>query len=73
MLKIANLYKLLGNNNKAINFYDKIITLNPENVDAHFNKGLVLANQKNYDNSIECFKKVIDLNKKSMLRYKSCC
>lgn len=62
MLKIANTYKLLGNNAKAMSFYDKILTLDTNNVDAYFNKGLVLASQKNYDDSIKCFETVIKLS-----------
>ena len=61
LLKIANLYRLLGNNTKALSFYDKILSLDSNNTDALFNKGLVLANQKNYDECIACFEKVIKL------------
>ena len=43
-------------------FYDKILTLDSNNVDAYFNKGLVLASQKNYDGSIACFENVIKLS-----------
>ena len=52
----------MGNNTKALGFYDKIIALDPNNTDAHFNKGLVYANQKNYNDSIKCFEKVIELS-----------
>ncbi len=62
MLKIANIYKLLGNNAKALSFYDKVLTIDSNNVDAYFNKGLVLASQKNYDESIQCFETVIKLS-----------
>jgi tetratricopeptide (TPR) repeat protein len=62
MLKIANIYKLLGNNAKAISFYDKIILLDRDCTDAYFNKGLVYANQKDYDEAIKCFEKVIELS-----------
>ena len=62
MLKIANIYKLKGNNSKAISFYDKIIALDKNSSDAYFNKGLVYANQKNYDEAIKCFEKVIELS-----------
>ena len=62
MLKIANIYKLLGNNAKALSFYDKILTIDENSVDAYFNKGLVLASQKNYNESIKCFEKVIALS-----------
>ena len=45
-----------------IGFYDKIIALDKTNTDAYFNKGLVYANQKNYDECIKCFQKVISLS-----------
>ena len=61
LLKIANIYKLTGNNTKALSFYDKLLTLDKDNSDAFFNKGLVLANQKNYDDAIKCFERVIQL------------
>ena len=62
MLKIANIYKLTGNNTKALSFYDKLIAIDKENPDAYFNKGLVLANQKNYDDAIKCFERVIQIS-----------
>ena len=43
MLKIANLYKLIGNNTKALSFYNKILTLDAKNTDAYFNKGLIFS------------------------------
>ena len=61
MLKIANIYKLTGNNTKALSFYDRLLSLDKNNADAYFNKGLVLANQKNYDDAIKCFERVIQL------------
>ncbi|MCQ2753879.1 MAG: tetratricopeptide repeat protein [bacterium] len=61
MLKIANIYKLIGNNAKALSFYDKLLTIDARNTDAIFNKGLVFANQKKYEESIKCFEKVIEL------------
>lgn len=61
LLKIANIYKLTGNNTKALSFYDKLLTIDKDNSDAYFNKGLVYANQKNYDDAIKCFERVIQL------------
>ena len=52
----------MGNYTKAQSFYDKVLTLDSENSDACFNKGLVLAGQKNYDDAIKCFEKVIQLS-----------
>ena len=62
MLKIANIYKLKGNNTKALSFYDKIISIDKDSSDAYFNKGLVFANLKNYDEAIKCFEKVLDIS-----------
>ena len=62
MLKIANIYKLKGNNAKAISFYDKIISIDKDSTDAYFNKGLVFANQKKYDEAIKCFEKVTEIS-----------
>ena len=36
--------------------------IDKDNTDAYFNKGLVLANQKNYDDAIKCFQKVTELS-----------
>ena len=58
MLKIANIYKLLGSNDKALGFYDKIIEIDKDCTDAYFNKGLVFANDKKYTEAISCFEKV---------------
>ena len=62
MLKIANIYKLTGNNTKALSFYDRLLSIDKDSSDAYFNKGLVLANQKNYDDAIKCFERVIQLS-----------
>ena len=62
LLKIANIYKLTGNNTKAISFYDRLLIIDKDNTDAYFNKGLVLANQKNYDDAIKCFERVLQLS-----------
>ena len=61
MLKLANIYKLQGNNEKAMSFYDKIIALDSNCKEAYFNKGLVFANDKNYDEAIKCFEKVVEI------------
>ena len=61
LLKIANIYKITGNNTKALSFYDKLLTIDKNNSDAYFNKGLVLASQKNYNDAIKCFERVIQI------------
>jgi tetratricopeptide (TPR) repeat protein len=71
MLKIANLHKLLGDNKKAVSFYDKIIELDKDCTDAYFNKGLVYANAKDYPEAEKCFEKVIELSPDNPYAYYS--
>ena len=44
-----------------MSFYDKIIALESNCKEAYFNKGLVFANDKNYDEAIKCFEKVVEI------------
>lgn len=71
MLKIANIYKILGDNKKALGYYDKIITIDKYSADAYFNKGLVFANEKSFDEAIKCFEKVIELSPENPYAYYS--
>ena len=71
MLKIANIYKLLGNNDKALGFYDKIIEIDKDCTDAYFNKALVFANDKKYAEAITCFEKVVELSPENPYAYYS--
>ena len=71
MLKIANIYKLLGDNSKALSYYDKIILVDKNSTDAYFNKGLVYANDKNYDEAVKCFEKVIEISPENPYAYYS--
>jgi len=62
MLKIANIYKLKGDSARALSYYDKILLVDSNSTDAYFNKGLVFAHEKKYDEAISCFEKVIELS-----------
>ena len=39
-----------------------MLSVDKDNADAYFNKGLVYASQKDYDSCIKCFEKVIELS-----------
>jgi tetratricopeptide (TPR) repeat protein len=48
--------------NKAIECYNKIIEINPEDANAWNNKGLALYNLEKYKEAIECYDKAIEVN-----------
>ena len=61
MLKIGNIYNLLGNTEKATLFYEHATEANQEYADAWFNLGLTYAHAKRHKDCIKCFDKVIKL------------
>ncbi len=50
------------NYEKAIEFYDKAIDINPKNAEAWNNKGYALYNLKKYDEAIKCYNNAIEIN-----------
>lgn len=48
---------------KAIQAYDNIIYIHPDNVTARYSKGLVLRDQGNYTGAIQAFNEIIELGK----------
>ncbi|MEA3450494.1 MAG: tetratricopeptide repeat protein, partial [Bacteroidota bacterium] len=53
LIRIANLYLKIGENNKAIEYFNKILALNPDNHMAFYGLALSYYNLKDYDNSVE--------------------
>ena len=51
-----------GKLNEAIECYDKVIEINPEDEKAWNNKGITLAEQEKFNKAIECYNKVIEIN-----------
>jgi len=47
---------------KAIEYYEKIIELYPNDAEAYYNMGFAYSNKSDYDKAIECYKKAIILN-----------
>ncbi len=60
--KIANLYKIENNPDKAIYYYKKAVAVNKNYSDAWFNLGLVYASNGDFKNCRDCFNKVVALS-----------
>ena len=70
LLKLGNIYnKVKNDNEKAINYYQKSIIVNPEYTDGWFNLGLSYANENNLIESQKSFEKVIALDPNYNLGY----
>ena len=61
MLKVGNIYNLIGDEEKAMLFYEHSVEVNSEYADGWFNLGLMYAKVKRPNDSIKCFEKVIKL------------
>ena len=48
--------------NDAIKYYDKMIELKHDDVDAYYNKGIALADSEHREKAIVCFDSVLELN-----------
>lgn len=53
LIRIANLYLKIGNNQKAIKYFNKILEYNPDNHLAYYGIALANYNLKNYEKSVE--------------------
>ena len=51
---------------EAIQYFDKILEIDPKNVDALNNKGVSLGNLHKYDEAIQYFDKVLEINPKNV-------
>ena len=68
LFDMANLYKNQGENGKAINYYDKVLSVSKDNEvlsSSFLNKGLIYFNQGEIDQSILCLKEIIEDYSKS--------
>ena len=43
----------------AIEYYDKILKINPDDLDVSYNKGLAIGSQGNQDSAIHLFDKIL--------------
>ena len=65
---MANLYKNQDENEKALNYYDKVLSVSKDNEvlsSSLLNKGLIYFNQGDIDQSILCLKEIIESYSKS--------
>lgn len=51
-----------NNENKAIEFYDRAIAIDPYFDEAYFNKASFLMLKKRYDEAIDCYKQAFEIN-----------
>ena len=52
----------MGRNNEAITYFDKVLALNPKDVDSLNNKGVSLVKLGNYYEAIKYFDKALTIN-----------
>ena len=52
----------LGNYSEAIQYYDKVLAINPKYTNALYNKGVALDNLGNYSEAIQYYDKVLAIN-----------
>ena len=52
----------MGKKENAIEIYDKILKINPNDVEAYFNKGICLSNLNLKEEAIQMYNKTIELN-----------
>ena len=67
LLKQADVYRQMGEHEKAIVSYRKAIELNPKYASAHNNLGHALKAQGKLDEAVASFRKAIELNPESAL------
>lgn len=51
---------------KQIDYYTKCLELDPNNLDAWYNKGFALAVLKKYEKAIRCYDKALGINPKTV-------
>ena len=72
---IAKNYQAWGRYDKAIDYYSYTLKLNPQNVSAYNDLGVLLMNLKNYKKALEYFEKALSIDKnalKPQLNYQLC-
>ena len=65
----GNAYGRKGEYALALEDFNKVIELNPEDSDAYYNRGLTHKNQQDYDHAIEDYSRAIKLNPRYVNAY----
>lgn len=63
MIYITKYRFLLGKNKSALEIVDEAIKYEENDWELHYNKGLVFAAMKQYDEALECFNKSLNYSK----------
>ncbi len=62
MITNGNALRNLGNDTGAIEYYDKVLAIDPTKTDALYNKGNALRNMGNYTGAIEYYDKALAID-----------
>jgi tetratricopeptide (TPR) repeat protein len=61
LFNIALGFAIIKNHEMAINFFNEVIKLEPNNKEAWYNKGKAFELDGNIDEAIDCYEKVLDI------------
>ena len=67
----ANTYMQEGNYEDAINYYSKVLRINPKDAIAYNNRGLARGKKGDYDNAIADFTKAVEIDPQFAEAYKN--
>jgi len=75
-LELDEIYKNIGNSyyqkgeyEKALEYYQKAININPKHTSAHYNIGIIYQNRNEDDKALEYYQKAININPKYVDAY----
>ena len=55
-------WRIVKKKEKALKDFEKVLKLNPNNVDAHYNRGVVLYDLRRKEEALESYDKSLELN-----------
>jgi len=60
-INLGNIHSAKGDMDKAINYYNEALELNPDEAEPWFGLGVCYKNKNEYDKAIECYEKAISI------------
>jgi tetratricopeptide (TPR) repeat protein len=61
LIEIGNCYEYLNQSDNAVQYYEKVIQIDPFYADAWFNKGISIKNTGNTKEAASCIERAIEL------------